>query len=217
MPWGWIFAQIIKDRRSTKVAKMMVVHWRLIFLRRGQVCFPVHLYGHHTFVWEKCWEFQTISPLKPLANVVQISCGASLGWGSERLLKWSQSIYQDGCQSSSPEPNKPLGLTFAQILGDRRSNKIAKMMVLHWHLTFLRQGQICFPCICMSPIHLYGKKMLRIHSLDISSIIQLNRNLMMSISALMRHKIAKWADRKIQDGHHSHHLENQFSISLFKP
>ena len=37
--------------------------------------------------------------------------------------------------------------------------------------------------------------MLRIHILDISSIIQLNQNLMMSIMAPTRHKIAKWADR----------------------
>ena len=38
--------------------------------------------------------------------------------------------------------------------------------------------------------------MFRIHILDISSIIQLNWNLMMSIRAPMRHKIVKWADRK---------------------
>ena len=38
--------------------------------------------------------------------------------------------------------------------------------------------------------------MLKIHILDISSIIQLTRNLMMSIRALMRHKIAKWTDRQ---------------------
>ena len=30
---------------------------------------------------------------------------------------------------SSPEPNKPWGLIFAQIMGDRRYTKIAKMMV----------------------------------------------------------------------------------------
>ena len=30
-------------------------------------------------------------------NFAQISCGASLGWGNERyLLKWSQSVDQDG-------------------------------------------------------------------------------------------------------------------------
>ena len=45
-------------------------------------------------------------------------------------------------------------------------------------------------------LYIYMGKMLRIHVLDIFSIIQLNRNLMMSIRALVRHKIAKWADRK---------------------
>ena len=45
-------------------------------------------------------------------------------------------------------------------------------------------------------LYIYMGKMLRIHILDISSIIQLNRNLMMSIRVLMRHKIAKWDDRK---------------------
>ena len=58
-------------------------------------------------------------------------------------------------------------------------------------------GKVKFasPCICMGHIHLYGK-MLRIHILDISSIIQFSWNLMMSIRAPGRHKIAKWADRK---------------------
>ena len=79
MPWGWIFAQIIGDERSTKVAKIIVVHWRLTFLWWSQVCFPMNLYGHHTFVWEKCWEFQTTSPLKPLGQ-----CCLNFMW---RLLR----------------------------------------------------------------------------------------------------------------------------------
>ena len=45
-------------------------------------------------------------------------------------------------------------------------------------------------------LYIYMGKMLRIHILDISSIIQLNWNLMMSIRAPSRHKIAKLADRK---------------------
>ena len=45
MPWGWTFAGIIGDGRSTKIAKRIVVRWRLTFLRQGQVCFPMHLYG----------------------------------------------------------------------------------------------------------------------------------------------------------------------------
>ena len=44
-------------------------------------------------------------------------------------------------------------------------------------------------------LYIHIGKMLRIHILDVFSIIQLNRNLMMSIWTLMRHKIAKWADR----------------------
>ena len=81
MLWGWIFAKLIRDGRSTKkVAKMMVEHWRLTFLRRSQVCLPMHLYGHHTFVWEKCWEFQTTYPLKPLGK-----CCSNFMWSPLRL------------------------------------------------------------------------------------------------------------------------------------
>ena len=45
-------------------------------------------------------------------------------------------------------------------------------------------------------LYIYMGKILRIHIMDISSIIQLNRNLVMSIRALLRHKIVQWADRK---------------------
>ena len=44
------------------------------------VCFTLHLYGHHTFVWEKCWEFQTTSPLKPLGQ-----CCSNFMWNLLRL------------------------------------------------------------------------------------------------------------------------------------
>ena len=40
-------------------------------------------------------------------------------------------------------------------------------------------------------LYIYMGKLLRIHILDISSIIQLNQNLMMSIRVPSRHKIAK--------------------------
>ena len=44
-------------------------------------------------------------------------------------------------------------------------------------------------------LYIYMEKMLRIHISDISSVIQLNWNLMMSIRALSRHKLTKWVDR----------------------
>ena len=51
----------------------------------------------------------------------------------------------------------PWGWIFAWIIGDGRSNKVAKRIVVRWHLTFLRQVKFASLCICMSPIHLNGK------------------------------------------------------------
>ena len=40
--------------------------------------------------------FKRLLLWSPWANFTQISYGASLGWGNEKLLKWSLSIDQDG-------------------------------------------------------------------------------------------------------------------------
>ena len=129
----------------------MVVHWHLTFLWWGQVGFPMHLYG------ENVENFKRLLLWSLWANVAQISCGAFLGQGNERLLKWLRSkmaampIYGKNLwKSSSPEQRLPWGWIFAQIIGDGRSTKVAKMLVVHWRLTFLRQGQVCFL------MHLYG-------------------------------------------------------------
>ena len=181
---------------------------------------PIDLYGKNVdnFKW-LLWSVW--------ANVVQVSCRASLGQGNERLLKWSWSIYQDGFpanleKSSSPEPNKPWGLIIAQIIRDRRSTKILKWWsyVDDWLCWGLTTRQPLRVILCRLPekltlmfdlftvrsnllphafvwaLYIYMGKMLRIHILDISSVIQLNQNLMMSSRALNRHKIAKWANRK---------------------
>ena len=62
-----------RNWKSTKVAKIMDVHWHLTFLQRGQVCFPMHLYGKNVeiYKWLLLWNLW--------ASVVQISFGASLG------------------------------------------------------------------------------------------------------------------------------------------
>ena len=85
MLWGWIFAQIIGDGRSTKVAKIMVAHWCLTFLQ--QSCFPMHWYGHHTFIWEKCWEFQMPFPLKPLDQCCSNFIWSLLSLGEDKIAK----------------------------------------------------------------------------------------------------------------------------------
>ena len=159
MPWDWIFAQIIGDGRSTKVAKIMVVHWHLTFLCRGQVCFPMHLYGHHTFVWEKCWEFQTTSPLMPLGQCCSNVMWSLLGTGEWKIVKivavhlprWPPWPYMVNTFKNLLLQNRvSRAESLQKSLGMGGLPKVAKMMVIHWRLTFLWWGQICFR------MHLYG-------------------------------------------------------------
>ena len=169
MPWGWIFAQIIRDGRSTKVAKMMVVHRRLGFLRRRQVCFPMHLYGHHAFVWEKCWEFQTTS-LKPLGQCCSNFMWSLLRLGERKIAKlvavhWPRLL-----------PCPYLVNTFKNLLLQNQLSPGALSLhktsgtdlpkLLKWWSyvevwPFYCKVKFASPCICMGPIHLYGKMFLR--------------------------------------------------------
>ena len=71
--------------------------------------------------------------------------------------------------SSSPESDKPWGLIFAQIIVDRRSTKIAKMMGPRWCLTFLWQSCICFPQAFVWDLYIISEEMLRIHNLCFTS------------------------------------------------
>ena len=156
----------------------------------------MHLYGHHTFcIGENVENFKWLLLWSLWANVAQILYGASLGWGNERLLKWSQSIDQDMIKTfKNPllqNQISPGALSLHKSSGTGDLPKLLKWWSYVDVWPFYGKVKFASPCICMG----LGK-MLRIHILDISSIIQLNRNLMMSIRALMRHKIAKLADRK---------------------
>ena len=50
-------------------------------------CFPMHLYGPHTFVCEKWWQFQTIYPLKPLIQYCSKFMWSLLGTGERKISK----------------------------------------------------------------------------------------------------------------------------------
>ena len=95
----------------------------------------MHLIGPHTFVWENVENFKR-PPMKPRAKIAEILSGTSLGKGNEngrgRLTKVvAMFIYGKAfLKCFSPEPNKLWGLIFAQIIGEGKSTKIAKMMVL---------------------------------------------------------------------------------------
>ena len=81
------------DGRSTKVAKMMVVVWpfygEVKFVSQCICMGTIHLCGKNVE------NFKQLLLRSLWANVAQISCGASLGWGNEKLLKWSRSVDQD--------------------------------------------------------------------------------------------------------------------------
>ena len=93
-------------------------------------------------------------PLKPLGQCCSNFMWSLLGQENERLLKWALSIDHNGCHASS-EPNKPWALIFAQIMGDSRSTKIAKMMVLCWHFTFLPPRSNLLPHAFVWAIYIY--------------------------------------------------------------
>ena len=75
---------------------MMVVHWHLTFLWQGQVCFPMPLYGSHTFIWAKCWELQTTSPLKPQGQYCSDFMWNLLGVGEQKIAKMVMVHWPEG-------------------------------------------------------------------------------------------------------------------------
>ena len=118
--------------------------WSL-FVRRPSVCVSVR------------WHFQTTS-LKPLNPILLKFHMESLRVGERKIAKmvavrwprWPPRPYM-------VKTFKNLLLQNRECLGAepllRRSTKIAKRIVVRWCLTFLRQGQVCFP------MHLYGKNL----------------------------------------------------------
>ena len=167
MPWGWIFARIIGDGRSTKNDKRIVVRWRLIFLRQGQVRVPMHLYEPYTFEWENCWEFQTTYPLKPLSQFCSNSIWSHLRVGKQKIAKivavrwprWPPCPYV-------VKAFKNLLLQNGECLGAESLHKSWGMRGLPKLLKELSYldiwpfyGKVKFAslCICMSPIHLNRK------------------------------------------------------------
>ena len=109
------------------------------------VCLSVNIFKR-LFLWSR-W-----------ASFAQISYGAALGWGNERLLKWTRFVDQDGRHAHICY--KPLKIFFSRTKDaswlnlctrhrGREVYQVAKRIVVGWRLTFLRQGQVRFP------MHLY--------------------------------------------------------------
>ena len=200
----------------------MVVHWRLTFLRPSKVCFPMHLYGHHTFVWEKCWNFKQ----PPLGQCYSNFTWSLLRLGERKIAKiiavhsprWLPCPYMVKTFKNLLLQNQisPGALSLHKSSGTGDLPKLLKW----WSYVDIWPfyGKVNFASHAFVwALYIYMGKMLRIRILDISSIIQLNRNLMMSIRALMRHKIAKWADRKSKMATTAAILKISFQHLFLKP
>ena len=204
----------------------MVVDCYLTFLLRGQVCFRMHLYGPRTFVWEKCWEFQTTSPLKPLGQ-----CCSDFIWSLLRLWErkfakmvavhwprwlpcpYSVKTFQNHLLQNQISPG---ALSLHKSSGTGDLPKLLKWWFYVNIWPFYSKVKFASHAFVWAP-YIYMGKMVRIHILDISSLIQLNRNLMMSIRALMSRKLANWADRKSKMTTTAAILKISFRHSLLKP
>ena len=129
------------------------------------------------------------------ASFAQILYGASLGQENEGLLKWSRSVDQDAHICLKPlkiflsRTEDALGLNLAQIIGDRRSTKVVKIMVVHWRLTFLRRGQVYFPMYLY--IHLYGKRWEFQTTSPLTPLCQCCSNFMWSLLGTGEWRVAK--------------------------
>ena len=167
MPWGWIFAWIIGDGRSTKVAKRIVVCWCLTFLRQGQVHFPMHLYEPYTFEWENCREFQTTSPLKPLSQFCSNFIWSHLRVGKQKIGKivavrwprWGPCPYMiKTFKTLLLQNGKYLGAeSLHKSWGTRGLPQLLKELSYVDIWPFYGKVKFAFLCICMSPIHLNRK------------------------------------------------------------
>ena len=154
--WDWIFAQIIGDGRSTKVVKVMIVHWRLPFLRQGQVYFLMHLYGKMLWISNN-FSSEASGPMllkfhvePPLDRGMKAAKMVAVHWPCPYMVKtFKNLLLQDRAR---------LGAEFLQKLSGTGSlPKLLKWWSYIDVWPFYGEVKFVSVCICMGPVHLYGK------------------------------------------------------------
>ena len=117
-------------------------------------------------------------PLKPLSQFCSNFIWSHLRVGKRKIAKivgvrwprWQPCPYMVKTfkKSSSPESRMPWGWIFARIIGDERSTKVAKRIIVRWHLTFLTARSSLLPYAFVWAPYIWIGKLLRI-SKDFSS------------------------------------------------
>ena len=174
----------------------------------------MHLNGHHTFVWEKCSEFRTTSPLKPLSQFCSNFIWSLLRLGEQKIAKmvavhwprWPPCPYM-------VKTFKNLLLQNRGCLGAESLHKSSGMgglpKLLKWWSyidVWPFYGKIKFAslCICMGTIHLMGK-MLRISNDLLWSLWANVAQILCGVSlGWGNERLLKWSRSIDQDGFHAH-------------
>ena len=186
----------------------------------------MHLYGHHTFVWEKCWEFQTTSPLKPLGHYWSNFIWNLLRFGERKIVKmvavhwprWLPCPYKIKTFKNLLLQNQispdALSLHKSSRTGD--PPKLLKWWSYVDVCPFYGKVKFASPCICMGPIYSYEKNVENSYfgRLLYNPVESKLDDEHLGAYETQNSQMSRW---NIQDSHHSRHLENLFSTSLFKP
>ena len=153
----------------------------------------------------KCSELQMTSPLEPLSQCCSNFIWSLPGAGEWKFAKmvlvhwprWLPCPYMVKPLKIFSKTEDALCWIFAYIIRVGRSIKFAKIMVVHWHLTFLRQGRL-------RPNAFVWEKCSEFQTTSPESLGQCCSNFIWNLLGTGAWKMAKMLPSTDQDGHHSH-------------
>ena len=181
-------------------------------LWQGQVCFPMHLYGHHTFVWET---FQMTPPLKPLGQCCSNFMWSLLRLGERKIDKmvavhwpiWPPCPYM-------VKTFKNLLLQNRGCLGAESLHKLSETgglpnLLKWWSYTdvwpFYGEVKFASLCICMGTIFLYKKNVENFKQLLLWSLWTNVAQILCGVPlGWGNERLLKWSLSIDQDGRHAH-------------
>ena len=175
----------------------------------------MHLFGHHTFVWEKCWEFKTTSALKPLGQCCSNFMWSLLRSGKYKIARmvtvhwprWTPCPYMVKTFKNLLLQNR--GCLGAESLHKSSGREDLPKLLKWWSYIdiwpFYGKVKFASLCICMGTIHLYGKNGENFKLLLLWSLWAYVAQILCGVFLGLGNEILlKWSQSIDQDGCHAH-------------